>query len=95
MSSKNNNQSKRMGNQSDFKNFIRWGALLFPILIVLNMILFKFMFTPRVKELFFFILAAAIIVAWLLMLTAILRMGYLLLQHQPWLDRQRLGGSGK
>ncbi|HET6539469.1 MAG TPA: hypothetical protein VFG46_03240 [Chryseolinea sp.] len=69
MSSNNKNQSKPMDNKSDFKNFIRWGALLFPILIVLNMILFKFMFTPRVKEAFFFILAAAIIVAWLLMLT--------------------------
>jgi|GEM_PF-1001646 len=58
-----------MSNRSDFKNFIWRGALLFPVLIVANMILFKFMFTPRVKEAFFFILAAAIIVAWLLMLT--------------------------
>ena len=58
-----------MDNKSDFKNFIRWGAWLFPILITVNMILFMFMFTPRVKELFFFILAAAIIVAWLLILT--------------------------
>jgi hypothetical protein len=58
-----------MNNKNNFKNFIWWGALLFPMLIVVNMILFKFMFTPRVKEMFFFILAAAIIVSWLLILT--------------------------
>lgn len=57
-----------MNNKSDFKNFIKLGAWLFPVLIVASMILFKFMFTPKVKEMFFFILAAAIIVAWLLML---------------------------
>lgn len=54
-------------NANNFKNFILWGAILFPALVIANTILFRFMFAPT--EPFFFILAAAIVVSWILMLT--------------------------
>jgi len=60
----NNPKPKVMKN--DFKNFIWWGASLFPGLIILNLILFKFLFAP--KEVFFFNLAASIILSWVLIL---------------------------
>jgi hypothetical protein len=52
---------------NNFKNFITWGAILFPVLVILNTILFRFVFAPQ--EAFFFVLAAAIVVSWILMLT--------------------------
>src|SRR3954471_5600471 len=53
--------------KNNFKNFISWGAILFPVLVIFNTVLFKFVLAP--KEAFFFILAAAIVVSWILMLT--------------------------
>ncbi|MFN7260196.1 MAG: hypothetical protein ACK5TU_09885 [Cyclobacteriaceae bacterium] len=53
--------------KNDFKHFILLGSLLFPALLILNTLLFKFFLAP--KESFFFNLAAAIMVSWLLMLT--------------------------
>lgn len=53
--------------KNDFRHFILWGYILFPSLLVINTVLFKFVLAP--KESFFFNLAAAIIVSWVLILT--------------------------
>lgn len=47
--------------KNDFKHFILLGSLLFPALLILNTLLFKFFLAP--KESFFFNLAAAIMVS--------------------------------
>lgn len=41
--------------------------MLFPVMIIVNTLIFRFLFAP--KESFFFVLAAAIVVSWVLMLT--------------------------
>lgn len=51
----------------DFKNFILWGSILFPSMIIVNTLLFEFVFAP--KESFFLNLAASVVISWLLVLT--------------------------
>lgn len=51
----------------EFKNFIWWGAILFPALIAVNLFLFELFLAPN--ERFFLNLAACIVISWLLMVT--------------------------
>ena len=52
---------------NNFKRFILIGALGFPALVFLNTIVFRLILAPG--EGFFFVLATAIVVSWILMLT--------------------------
>lgn len=54
--------------RNNFRHFILWGAILFPVLVIVNTVLFRFLSADK-KESFFFVLASAIIVSWILMLT--------------------------
>lgn len=52
--------------KNSFKYFIIWGAVLFPSLLIANVLLFIFLLG---RENFFLILAASIAVSWLIILT--------------------------
>ncbi len=58
---------KPKGVKNNFRHFIWVGSVLFPVLVILTTILFRFVFAP--KEAFFFVVAAALVVSWVLMLT--------------------------
>jgi hypothetical protein len=60
-------KAKRDTRKNNFRYFIWWGAVLFPVLVMLNTTLFWFIFAR--DQSFFFVLAAAIVVSWILILT--------------------------